>query len=80
MIVPEKSTLAAFVREGWQSGFRALCAERSAKAVKQLKEANPMEAMRIKELQAEIQFWEKGIPSVVDAVNEFVAQQAITPK
>lgn len=80
MIIPDKAILATFVREGWQQGLLQLCRDRAQKAIRELKEVDAMSAKEITRIQAEIRFWEKDLPSVVDAVNEYSAQLAVTPK
>ncbi len=76
----EKEILATFVREGWQSGLRALASDRARKATKQVKDADPLAAIQIAKLQREIKFWESDVPSLIEEVNNYAAELAARPK
>lgn len=77
MINPDNETLHAFYTISEWDGFKRLCEQEVRKAVSALKDILPNDTIAIAKLQERIRVFEKDIPSVKTAVENYAAKAAI---
>lgn len=65
---------AIFVAKGWQAGLAMVCQRRAELAAKVLREADPLDSVRIAKAQAATTIYEKDIPSIARDVNDFLRE------